>query len=44
MTTGAFVNGTRGGAIDVSVDGNVVVFYGVLSGNSIGLAAAVPVE
>ena len=44
MTTGVFLNGARGGAIDVSVDGNVVVFYGVLSGNSIGLAAAVPVE
>ena len=44
MTTGAFVAGATGGAIEVSADGPIVVFYGVLSGNSIGLGAAVPVE
>lgn len=43
MTTGVFVTGARGGAIDVSADGNIVVFYGVLSGGSIGMTAAVPV-
>lgn len=44
MTTGVFVTGTRGGAIEVSADGSIVVFYGILSGNSIGMAAAVPIE
>jgi hypothetical protein len=44
MTTGVFVPGARGGGIEVSADGDVVVFYGVLSGNSIGLSAAVPIE
>lgn len=43
MTTGVFVTGARGGAIDVSADGNIVVFYGVLSGASVGMSAAVPV-
>ena len=43
MTTGVFVTGARGGAIDVSADGNIVVFYGVLSGGSVGMSAAVPV-
>jgi hypothetical protein len=43
MTTGVFVTGARGGAIDVSADGNIVVFYGVLSGGSVGISAAVPV-
>lgn len=43
MTTGVFVTGARGGAIEVSADGSIVVFYGVLSGGSIGLTAAVPV-
>ena len=43
MTTGVFVTGARGGAIDVAADGNIAVFYGVLSGGSIGMAAAVPV-
>jgi len=42
MTTGVFVTGARGGAIDVSADGSIVVFYGVLSGNSVGMSAAVP--
>ena len=44
MTTGVFVTGARGGAIEVSADGSIVVFYGVLSGNSIGMTAAVPIE
>jgi hypothetical protein len=43
MTTGVFVTGARGGAIEVSADGNIVVFYGVLSGASVGMSAAVPV-
>ncbi|HKY48928.1 MAG TPA: DUF5719 family protein [Acidimicrobiia bacterium] len=43
MTTGVFVTGARGGAIEVSANGNIVVFYGVLSGSSIAIAAAVPV-
>lgn len=43
-TTGVFVTGTRGGAIEVSADGTIAVFYGVLSGNSIGMAGAVPIE
>jgi hypothetical protein len=43
MTTGVFVTGARGGAIDVSANGNIVVFYGVLIGNSVGMTAAVPV-
>ena len=43
MTTGVFVTGARGGAIDVSADGNIVVFYGVLSGGSVGMSAAVPI-
>jgi len=42
MTTGVFVTGARGGAIDVSADGNIVVFYGVLSGGSVGISVAVP--
>lgn len=44
MTTGVFVTGARGGAIDVSAEGDIVVFYGVLSGSSVGMAAAVPFE
>ena len=42
MTTGVFVTGARGGAIEVSADGSIVVFFGVLSGTSVGMAAAVP--
>ena len=42
MTTGVFVTGARGGAIDVAANGNIVVFYGVLSRNSVGMTAAVP--
>jgi len=44
MTTGVFVTGARGGAIEVSADGNIVVFYGVLSGSSVGMTAGVPIE
>jgi uncharacterized protein DUF5719 len=44
MTTGIFVTGANGGGIEVAADGPIVVFYGVLSGNSIGLGAAVPIE
>ena len=44
MTTGVFVTGATGGPIEVSADGTIVVFHGVLSGNSIGLGAAVPLE
>ena len=42
MTTGVFVTGARGGAIDVSTEGSIVVFHGVLSGSSVGMTAAVP--
>jgi hypothetical protein len=44
MTTGVFVTGTTGGGIEVSGDGSIVVSYGVLSGDSIGLGSAVPLE
>ena len=44
ITTGIFVTGATGGGIEVSADGPIIVFYGVLSGNSIGLGAAVPIE
>ena len=44
MTTGVLVTGARGGAIEVSADGNIVVFYGVLSGSSVGMTAGVPIE
>jgi hypothetical protein len=44
MTTGVFVTGARGGAIEVSADGNIAVFYGVLSGSSVGMTAGVPIE
>jgi hypothetical protein len=37
------VTGARGGPIDVSAGGNIVVFYGVLSGGSVGMSAAVPI-
>ena len=43
MTTGAVMVGATGGALEVSADGPIVVYYGVLSGNSIGLGAAVPI-
>ncbi|MGH8927567.1 MAG: hypothetical protein ACRDWH_04410, partial [Acidimicrobiia bacterium] len=44
MTTGVVIRPSGGQGIEVTADGSIVVFYGVLSESAFGVAPAIPIE